>query len=64
MRNIDKIKSIVDKSPTNPGIYKMLDHNQNILYVGKAKNIKNRLKNYLNDNNLTNRIRTINAINY
>ena len=59
MRNIDKIKSIVDKSPTNPGIYKMLDHNQNILYVGKAKNIKNRLKNYLNDNNLTNRIRRL-----
>ncbi len=59
MQNIDKIKSIVDKSPTNPGIYKMLDENQKILYVGKAKNIKNRLKNYLNDNNLTNRIKRL-----
>ena len=37
----------------------MLDENQKILYVGKAKNIKNRLKNYLNDNNLTNRIRRL-----
>ena len=46
MQNIDKIKSIVDRSPTNPGIYKMLDENQKILYVGKAQNIKNRLKNH------------------
>ena len=59
MHNIDRIKSIVDQSPTNPGIYKMLDQNNNVLYVGKAKNIKNRLKNYLNDNNLTNRIRRL-----
>ena len=51
MRNIDKIKSIVDKSPTNPGIYKMLDHNQNILYVGKAKNLPNRLKSYVAEKN-------------
>ena len=59
MQNIDNLKSIVDKSPTNPGIYKMLDENLNILYVGKAKNIKSRLKNYLNDNNLTNRIKRL-----
>jgi excinuclease ABC subunit C len=59
MHNIDRIKSIVDQSPTKPGIYKMLDQNNNVLYVGKAKNIKNRLKNYLNDNNLTNRIRRL-----
>ena len=59
MHNIDKIKSIVDQSPTKPGIYKMLDDQKNILYVGKAKNIRNRLKNYLNDNNLTNRIRRL-----
>ena len=59
MHNIDKIKSIVDQSPTKPGIYKMLDDKKNILYVGKAKNIRNRLKNYLNDNNLTNRIRRL-----
>ena len=31
---------------TQPGIYQMFDSNNNILYVGKAKNLKNRLSSY------------------
>lgn len=34
--------------PTNPGCYLMKDKNNNIIYVGKAKNLKNRLKSYFN----------------
>ncbi|MDR2933666.1 MAG: excinuclease ABC subunit UvrC [Rickettsiales bacterium] len=33
-------------APTTSGIYKMIDKNDVVLYVGKAKNLKNRLKNY------------------
>ena len=29
-----------------PGIYKMLDKSGNVIYVGKAKNLKNRVSNY------------------
>ena len=32
--------------PANPGIYMMKDDNDNILYIGKAKNLRNRVKSY------------------
>ncbi|MDD4840096.1 MAG: excinuclease ABC subunit UvrC [Clostridia bacterium] len=32
--------------PSNPGVYMMLDTDGNIIYVGKAKNLKNRLRQY------------------
>lgn len=35
--------------PKDPGIYKFLDEDGNILYVGKAKNLKNRLNSYFGD---------------
>ena len=32
--------------PIYPGIYKMLDKEGNIIYIGKAKNLRSRLKHY------------------
>jgi len=32
--------------PQHPGIYLMKDSNDNIIYIGKAKNLKNRVKSY------------------
>ncbi|MDH3765358.1 MAG: excinuclease ABC subunit UvrC [Nitrosopumilus sp.] len=32
--------------PTNPGIYLMKDSDEKIIYIGKAKNLKNRVKSY------------------
>ena len=32
--------------PTNPGVYVMLDSDGKIIYVGKAKNLKNRVRQY------------------
>jgi len=37
-----KLKSLSKK----PGIYKILDKNGNIIYIGKAKNLKNRVSQY------------------
>ncbi|MGK0442613.1 MAG: excinuclease ABC subunit C [Pseudohongiellaceae bacterium] len=37
---------------TNPGIYQMYDANNKILYVGKAKNLKNRLASYFRSSGL------------
>ena len=35
--------------PENPGVYLMLDSLGNIIYVGKAKNLKNRLRQYFHN---------------
>lgn len=36
----------LDLYPTSSGVYQMLDETGQVLYVGKAKNLKNRLKSY------------------
>ncbi|MDA9163556.1 excinuclease ABC subunit UvrC [Rickettsiaceae bacterium] len=40
------IKSYLNNAPELPGVYRMLDADGNILYIGKAKNLKNRLSQY------------------
>ncbi len=50
------IKNISKTLPKQPGVYQMLDEKGNILYIGKAKNIFNRVKNYISINSLTRRI--------
>ena len=39
--------------PKLPGVYKMLNSKNEILYVGKAKNLPNRLKSYVSEKNHT-----------
>ena len=46
------IKEKIPLIPKNPGIYKMISATGEILYIGKAKNIPNRLKSYVTDSNL------------
>jgi excinuclease ABC subunit C len=46
------IKDKIPLLPKNPGVYKMLSAKKEILYIGKAKNIPNRLKSYVSDSNL------------
>jgi len=41
-----KIKNKLSLLPTNPGCYLMKDIKGTIIYVGKAKNLKNRVKSY------------------
>ena len=36
--------------PTEPGVYRFFDENDRVIYVGKAKNLKNRLNSYFQKN--------------
>ena len=55
MQSSDLGKKVIRKElaliPKSPGVYRMLNHKGDILYVGKAKNLPNRLKNYVSEKN-------------
>ena len=56
MFSFNKGKSIIKKKipliSKNPGVYRMLNEKNEILYVGKAKNLPSRLKNYISEKTL------------
>ncbi len=45
-------KSFVDALPARPGVYRMLDVQGEILYVGKARNLKSRVGSYFQPSNV------------
>ncbi|MCB9353575.1 MAG: excinuclease ABC subunit C [Lewinellaceae bacterium] len=45
----DQFKEFSPTIPTEPGIYKFIDGEGTILYVGKAKSLRNRLSSYFGD---------------
>ena len=55
MKSSDTGKEVIKKElpliPKLPGVYRMLNLKNEILYVGKAKNLPNRLKNYISEKN-------------
>lgn len=42
----DIIKAFVKTLPSSPGVYRMLDTQSNVIYVGKARSLKSRVNNY------------------
>jgi excinuclease ABC subunit C len=48
-------KAFLSTLTSRPGIYKMLDQQADVLYVGKAKNLKNRVSSYFRASGLTNK---------
>ena len=47
----DVIKKELNLIPKLPGVYRMLNSENEVLYVGKAKNLTNRLKSYISEKN-------------
>ena len=47
----DNIKNKLNQLPTDPGVYHFYNDQQKIIYIGKAKNLKNRVKSYFQNKN-------------
>ena len=46
-------RSFLKTLTKRPGVYRMLNANQKVIYVGKARNLKNRVSSYFNRSNQT-----------
>ncbi len=56
LRGAKLIADFCKRLPSSPGVYRMLDKNGNVLYVGKAKSLKNRVTSYARAAGHSNRI--------
>lgn len=45
-----KLKLQLENLPSSPGVYQFLNKNGKIIYVGKAKNLRNRVRSYFQNN--------------
>jgi len=55
----DVIRDAVKRLPGKPGVYRMYDAKGDVIYVGKARNLRNRVSNYTRLGGHTNRIATM-----
>ena len=51
-----EIKKFIQEVPESPGVYKFLDESYEPLYIGKAKNLKNRVASYFRNSSRTKKI--------
>ena len=56
MNGLDIIKNKLTNISNKPGIYQYLNSRNEIIYIGKAKNLKKRISSYKNTSSLSNRI--------
>lgn len=54
-----KLEDIISSLPSKPGVYRYYDLNQNLLYVGKAKDIKKRVRSYFSKNHDSARLKIL-----
>ena len=50
MSVVEKSKTLISLLPDKPGVYQFIDNYDNVLYVGKAKNLKKRVASYFSKN--------------
>jgi len=55
-QGVAAIRNVLKTLPPRPGVYRMVDAGGDVLYVGKAKSLKNRVANYTQVNRLPRRL--------
>ncbi len=57
IKDSDRLENRLQEIPAEPGVYFMRDRNENILYIGKSKKLRSRVRSYFRDSqNLSHRI--------
>ena len=51
----ERLRKKINELPNKPGVYQYFNANGEIIYIGKAKNLKNRVQSYLNKTNQSNK---------
>lgn len=55
----DELKKKISELPQSPGVYQYFDTSGSIIYIGKAKKLKNRVLSYLNKTNQSDKTRVL-----
>ncbi len=55
----DELKKKISELPQSPGVYQYFDASGSIIYIGKAKKLKNRVLSYLNKTNQSDKTRVL-----
>jgi excinuclease ABC subunit C len=58
--NNEKLKLLISNFPSNPGVYQFMDEKKEIIYIGKAKNLRKRVISYFfTEHNRNNKIKVL-----
>lgn len=55
----ESIQEVLNNLPTSPGVYQMIDRKGTIIYIGKAKNLRNRVRSYFQAGNVQTKVQRI-----
>ena len=59
MKSQKSIKELIQSFPNTPGVYRMYNIEKEILYIGKAKDLKKRLQSYFTNKSLDIKTKTL-----